>query len=90
MSTGLSFNQISEIINSALFQYFPDDHFVNLRIIAEPGRYFASSAFALVTNVIGTYITRASLLTNTGELSALALVHLFRYIYFFIDPDNHF
>uniref|UniRef100_A0A0N4U8K2 Ornithine decarboxylase n=1 Tax=Dracunculus medinensis TaxID=318479 RepID=A0A0N4U8K2_DRAME len=65
MSTGLSFNQISEIINSALFQYFPDDHFVNLRIIAEPGRYFASSAFALVTNVIGTYITRASLLTNT-------------------------
>lgn len=54
------FDQISKEINAALEQYFPIDLFeqINdsdenkLRVIAEPGRYYACSAFTLCVNVI--------------------------------------
>jgi ornithine decarboxylase len=56
------FDAISEEINRALEAYFPADYFNQLngtddddkkfRIIAEPGRYYASSAFTLCVNVI--------------------------------------
>lgn len=54
------FDQISKEINAALEKYFPIDLFeqINgsdenkLRVIAEPGRYYACSAFTLCVNVI--------------------------------------
>merc|ERR1711915_362068 len=47
----ISFAQISRYINSSLEEFFPDRK--NLRVIAEPGRYFASAAYTLATNIIG-------------------------------------
>ena len=55
------FNAISKEINRALELHFPADLFAQLngnndekklRIIAEPGRYYAASAFTLCVNVI--------------------------------------
>jgi len=45
------FKQIAESVNQALVQYFND--VPTLQIIAEPGRFFATSCGILVTNVIG-------------------------------------
>jgi ornithine decarboxylase len=56
------FDAISKEINMALEEHFPQDFFAQLnedlgddgkfRIIAEPGRYYACSAFTLCVNVI--------------------------------------
>lgn len=54
------FNSISAEINKSLEQLFPQEYFDELngtedrklRIIAEPGRYYAASAFTLCINVI--------------------------------------
>jgi len=54
------FNSISKEINRALEVYFPQRYFdelngtgeKKLKVIAEPGRYYACSAFTLCTNVI--------------------------------------
>ena len=48
---GSSINEIANIINGALDQYFPDGCGVD--IIAEPGRYYVASAFTLATRVFG-------------------------------------
>ena len=47
-----TFDATALIISSAINTYFPDRQETNLRIIAEPGRYFVSKAFSLATNVI--------------------------------------
>ncbi len=49
----------------AIDQHFNDNR-NGLRIIAEPGRYFASAPFTLVTNVIGQQRISASRFTNNG------------------------
>jgi len=38
------------VLRPALDQYFPEQ--MGVRIIAEPGRYFAASAFTLAVNII--------------------------------------
>jgi diaminopimelate decarboxylase len=45
-----TFEENSEVINNALNEFFPDE---NIKIIAEPGRYFVSSSHTLVLNIIG-------------------------------------
>ncbi|KAK3584392.1 hypothetical protein CHS0354_010167 [Potamilus streckersoni] len=40
----------SSVINNALDVYFPDRE---IKVIAEPGRYFVASAFTLAANIIG-------------------------------------
>lgn len=55
------FIEISENINKGLETYFND--IPNLQIIAEPGRFYATSCGILVTNVIG----KKSLVDNDGE-----------------------
>ena len=63
------FNAISKEINKALETYFPAVFFAQingnndenkLRIIAEPGRYYAASAFTLCVNVIAKRIMTQS------------------------------
>ncbi|CAN4087856.1 unnamed protein product [Withania somnifera] len=44
------FEEIAGVVNEAVQGYFPDP---NLKIIAEPGRFFPETAFTLVTHVIG-------------------------------------
>lgn len=47
-----SFRESSYVIKQAVNEFFPRDAFRELRIIAEPGRYFAATAFTLAANVI--------------------------------------
>lgn len=42
--------QIAAVVNQALAEHFPEEG--NVRVIAEPGRYFVASAFTLAVNVI--------------------------------------
>jgi len=45
---GSSIDKIAEVINSALKEYFPDP---SVEVIAEPGRFYASSAYTLACNI---------------------------------------
>lgn len=46
---GTSIDKVADIINSALEEYFPASQ--NVTVMAEPGRYFAASAFTLAAFV---------------------------------------
>uniref|UniRef100_A0A914XV93 Ornithine decarboxylase n=1 Tax=Panagrolaimus superbus TaxID=310955 RepID=A0A914XV93_9BILA len=48
-----SFVEICVEINAALDYYFPLENFSDLRVIAQPGRFFAGDAFQLSTCIIG-------------------------------------
>ena len=48
----LLFPQITSVVNQQLDTLFPERDFPDLRVIAEPGRFYAASAFSLATNVI--------------------------------------
>jgi len=48
-SAGISFPEICQVVRPALEQFFPTGS--GVRIIAEPGRFYVSSAFTLATNV---------------------------------------
>jgi ornithine decarboxylase len=48
----IKFEDIAEQINKSLDKYFNEDEFPDLKIIAEPGRYFASASHTLVLRVI--------------------------------------
>lgn len=50
-TAGPQFDKAALTINSALKEYFPAD--LNFTAMAEPGRFFAESAFTLVVNIIG-------------------------------------
>lgn len=67
--SGDFFSMISREINTALDTYFPADLFAQingtsdenkLKIIAEPGRYYACSAFTLCVNVIAKRVMNQS------------------------------
>lgn len=51
---GDSFSRIDEFsssVNDSLDKYFPSDEFPELKVIAEPGRYFVASAFTLAVSI---------------------------------------
>lgn len=50
-TAGPNFESAAEAVRSAIESYFPDRP--GLRVIAEPGRFFAESAFTLATAIIG-------------------------------------
>lgn len=50
-TAGPTFTEAAGTVRTALKTYFPDE--TEVSVIAEPGRYFAESAFTLATNVIG-------------------------------------
>lgn len=65
------FAEIATAINAVLEEHFPADG--NIRIIAEPGRYYVASAYSLATNVIATRET-----LNAGSLILLLFIlHIF-------------
>lgn len=47
----VTFEMLAEEINASIYKYFND--IPDIRIIAEPGRFFCSSSHTLVTSVIG-------------------------------------
>jgi len=44
------FEETAAVLNTTLDKYFPDR--MNLKVIAEPGRFYVSRAFTLATNII--------------------------------------
>ncbi|TKR60701.1 hypothetical protein L596_027906 [Steinernema carpocapsae] len=61
-NANISFAKIAEVVGGAIDEFFPVS--LDVKIIAEPGRYFASAPFSLVTNVISTARVPASRITN--------------------------
>lgn len=49
-----TFDATAKVLGPAVDKYFPSS---SVRVIAEPGRYFVSSAFTLATNIVGRRIT---------------------------------
>ncbi|KAJ2751064.1 Ornithine decarboxylase, partial [Coemansia sp. BCRC 34490] len=50
--SGLSFGAVAAVLADAIDRYFPRSSHADVRIIAEPGRYFVASAFSLAVNVV--------------------------------------
>ncbi|KAJ2655716.1 Ornithine decarboxylase [Coemansia sp. RSA 1200] len=50
--SGLSFGAVAAVLGDAIDRYFPRSSHADVRIIAEPGRYFVASAFSLAVNVV--------------------------------------
>lgn len=65
-----TFSQAAAVINYSMEEFFPSAEFKDkLHIMAEPGRYFVSSAFTLATNVIAKRSlenNQAMIYTNDG------------------------
>ncbi|OUM64579.1 hypothetical protein PIROE2DRAFT_67290 [Piromyces sp. E2] len=53
-SEKISFGEVCEVLRTAVDKYFPP----NVRVIAEPGRYYSASAFTLATNIIARRIVK--------------------------------
>ena len=51
--SAITFENISKIVTRAISDFFPSVEYPELKIIAEPGRYFAHSSHTLVLNIIG-------------------------------------
>jgi ornithine decarboxylase len=64
------FSEIAAAVNKALDEHFPDDG--NIRIIAEPGRYYVASAYTLATNVIA---SRDMIDTETGDMKYMYYIN---------------
>lgn len=62
---GTSIDEVSLIVNAALDQFFPDK---SVRVISEPGRYYASAAFTLITCVQS---KRVCLNAKTGAIDRM-------------------
>lgn len=60
---------MARVITAALDKYFPETDVDRTTIIAEPGRYFAASAYALNTTIMARTATDASRITkNEGVI----------------------
>jgi ornithine decarboxylase len=64
------FAEIAAAVNIALDEHFPTDS--NVRIIAEPGRYYVASAYSLATNVIA---SREMLDSETGDIKYMYYIN---------------
>jgi ornithine decarboxylase len=64
------FAEIAAAVNIALDEHFPNDS--NVRIIAEPGRYYVASAYSLATNVIA---SREMLDSETGDIKYMYYIN---------------
>ncbi|CAJ0591532.1 unnamed protein product [Cylicocyclus nassatus] len=60
-----SFQSIAAVIRSAVDEFFPDN--LGVRLIAEPGRFFAAAPFTLVCNVIHATEVSAEKITKKSE-----------------------
>lgn len=63
------FTEIACAVNRTLDEHFPDQ---TVRIIAEPGRYYVASAYALATNVIA---SREMLDPETGKMKYMYYIN---------------
>lgn len=66
-STGITFEQIASVLGPAVDEFFPSQ---DVRVIAEPGRYFVSAAYTLAVNITARRVVlqQASNTANAGDL----------------------
>jgi len=57
--------QFATVLRPVLDHYFPER--MDVRIMAEPGRYFATSAFTLAVNIIAKRTLTCSESTSSGQ-----------------------
>ncbi|XP_075879685.1 ornithine decarboxylase-like [Nelusetta ayraudi] len=69
----VKFEEFSEVINEALDEFFPPD--IGVKIIAEPGRYFAETVFTLATAVIARRVI-TSVDEDKGNSSQMMMYYL--------------
>jgi len=69
--------QIASVIRSALHDYFPEE--MDVRIIAEPGRYLVESAFTLAVNIIAKRTVTSSdpAFSNHGKIHSHCFANKF-------------
>lgn len=69
--TEITFEQIGAVVNGSLEELFPLSTHGHVSVIAEPGRYYVTSAYTLVTNVIAKRVVtcnkRSATSVNDGE-----------------------
>ncbi|ORX63929.1 hypothetical protein BCR32DRAFT_213216 [Anaeromyces robustus] len=53
-SENISFGEVCEVLRNAIDKYFPP----NVRVIAEPGRYYSASAFTLASQIIARRVVK--------------------------------
>ncbi|KAL5015826.1 hypothetical protein ScPMuIL_005415 [Solemya velum] len=61
----VSFEEMADVINSSLEKYFPEKE--GVKVIAEPGRYFARSAMSIAVNIIGKRVVPNNQRSEAGE-----------------------
>ncbi|KAL1746362.1 pyridoxal-dependent decarboxylase [Schizophyllum fasciatum] len=61
-----TFEAAARVLRDAINMHFPDRHERGIRIIAEPGRFFVSTAFSIATNIIARRATDEEN-ANAGE-----------------------
>jgi ornithine decarboxylase len=68
---GITFEKVAALLGPAVDRLFPSD----IRVIAEPGRYYVASAFTICTNIIG----RRTTVAPAGEEKVAAENQQFMY-----------
>ncbi|KAI8807436.1 pyridoxal-dependent decarboxylase [Cladochytrium replicatum] len=63
-SGGLTFQEIASVLGPAIDQYFPSK---DVRVIAEPGRFFVASAFTLAVNVVARRVVPSAVVAEQEE-----------------------
>jgi len=63
----VSFDKMAECISSTVDECFPENEHKQLRMISEPGRFFATTAISLMVHVIGATRVPASRITKKKE-----------------------
>lgn len=61
----ITFENIAKKIQYSITEFFNPNDFPNLKIIAEPGRYFAHSSHTIILNIIGKKVKKNK---DTGEI----------------------
>uniref|UniRef100_A0A0K0G0N2 Antizyme inhibitor 1 n=1 Tax=Strongyloides venezuelensis TaxID=75913 RepID=A0A0K0G0N2_STRVS len=61
---GRQFKIIADEINNSIDYFFPSTEYPNLNISAKPGKFFAASAFSLLTNIISKDIVDADAIVD--------------------------
>ncbi|KAG2176911.1 hypothetical protein INT43_007565 [Umbelopsis isabellina] len=64
MENEISFQEVASILNKAVDEMFPKD----IRVVAEPGRFYPSSAFTLCTQIIARRVTAPDSADDTNYM----------------------
>ncbi|KAG8070699.1 hypothetical protein GUJ93_ZPchr0006g43797 [Zizania palustris] len=81
-TSGSTFQEACDVIHAALARHFGDDTHGGLEVIAEPGRYFAETPFAVAARIFGKRTRREvrEYWIDDGMFGTLCCVHLEKYV----------